>query len=440
MRNMREVFRKAKQRVLPPSSRSFHNASDEIVRHLDIVEQKLRDIDVAASRKEIRGKATPYVKGERVRVAFLFQVPSFWPNWESLYAACIQDSDMDVRMVLLEETVMEQSQMKGARRFLVEKGIDFAEYDEVCLYRWKPHVLVVQTPYDFGHRSAGHWTKNFVRLGMRIVYVPYGVEISNTEHARSAHFHDAVLNNAWRIYTFSERMMIDYILFSSNGDAVRALGHPRFDWTAEKERFKLAPEIKQKAKDRPIVLWHLHFSKKILDQESFVHCTPYLNEYFDFLRYIPQRSDLFFLMLPHPKFCEDKQGEKLIQRAQSIENVFVDWACDYRNSLLNANYMITDRSALMIDIALLNIPVLYLCNADFCEPLTQAIQPIIDSYDQGFGCADMMRFIEQSSAGKDQRRDERIQAVSKALSLADGRAGMRIKDDIKVSVIESCKE
>ena len=99
----------------------------------------------------------------------------------------------------------------------------------------------------------------FKRKGTRIVYIPYGIEIADTEHARDAHFNNPVVRNAWRVFTFSERMREDYCLMCPNSTAVKCVGHPKFDGLYHRERFPLKEEIQKRAAGRRILVWHVHF-------------------------------------------------------------------------------------------------------------------------------------------------------------------------------------
>ena len=70
-------------------------------------------------------KKVPYIKGEKIRIVFLFQVASFWPSWESFYKACIEDDRFDVKFLFLDETVREKVQMKTAEHFLMRENINY---------------------------------------------------------------------------------------------------------------------------------------------------------------------------------------------------------------------------------------------------------------------------------------------------------------------------
>lgn len=396
--------------------------------------------------EEIRAGRTqeriPYYKEELVRIMFLFQAASFWPNWETFYQSCISDPRVRVEFTLLDELYGDTTQMRTAKKFLEENGIPYKIYSDSLFSKFCPHVLVLQTPYDYGHRRAHVRSDSFKKRGTRIVYIPYGIELSNTEHAQEAHFYNAVVRNSWRVFTFSERMREDYRLYCPNYHAVKCLGHPKFDGLYHKENFLPLKEVSQRVSGRKILTWHLHFPKITPQSDgSGVMVTPKLEIYFDFAKYITTQKNIFVVLQPHPKFLDGEGelgilAEHIIKFLDTAENVYIDWSDDYRNTLLNCHFFITDRSALMIEVAATGIPVLYMSNGDYSEPLTPAVQPIIDSYYQGSSFQDMKEFVSQCMQGNDPKKEMRKKMFHENVPYFDGKSGQRIKDHIVNALIE----
>lgn len=146
-----------------------------------------------------------------------------------LYQLMIKDDRFEVELVLLEETAREEFQMVTAREFLEQNNIEYSLFEEFDVEQFQPHIVFIQTPYDAGHRQKEHWSASFKSHGYRVIYIPYGVEISDTLDSHSMHFRQHVVVNSWRVYTFSNLMKRDYWKYCYNRGAVRALGLPRFD-------------------------------------------------------------------------------------------------------------------------------------------------------------------------------------------------------------------
>lgn len=382
-------------------------------------------------------KIIPYKKDEKIRIVFLFQVASFWPSWESFYKACADDPRIDAKMLFLDETVREAVQMKTAKEFLDENKIEYTDFCDFDIDGFKPHVVVVQTPYDAGHRIKAHWSSSWKAKGYRVVYVPYGIEISDTETSRGMHFEQHVIENAWRVYTFSETMLKDYRKYCVNAGAVRALGLPKFDSLYHKDEYKLDDDLVKRINGRKVCLWKVHFPKIFEENGKDIFVTPDLNEYIAFAEYVAQHKDIFFIFMPHPRFQEPVKNKTLQQLAVKLmgileneNNVYIDTKDDYRYSLMNADFIIIDRSAVMVEAAAVGVPVLYMVNSNFYEPVTKAIEPLMDSYEQGSTCEDMVRFTEACMRGKDANKELREKAFEKCIPYFDGKSGERIKEDI----------
>ena len=231
------------------------------------------------------------------------------------------------------------------------------------------------------------------------------------------------------------------MIYSPNGKAVRCVGHPKFDGLYHSNRFSLSPIVEKRARGRKIVVWHTHFPK-FIPQANGKKCmaTPYLEEYKAFAEYIITNQDFFFVFLPHPKFLYEislrAYTEKIMSLLSGAENAFVDLADDYRSSIVNADFIITDRSALMVEAGSVGVPVLYMHNPDYEEPLTKAIEPLVESYYQGTGCADMIHFLDMCRRGEDPLKENRAKAFAECVPFFDGKCGERIKEDIVESLNE----
>ena len=119
-----------------------------------------------------------------------------------------------------------------------------------------------------------------------------------------------------------------------------------------------------------------------------------------------------------------------MERLKKLSNVYIDDNDDYRNSLLHVDAIIVDRSSVMVEAATVGVPVLFMYNKDFREPMTRAIQPLIDSYYQGTNTNDMIDFIEMSNRGDDPKKYIREMRFRECIPYFDGKCGYRIKEEI----------
>ncbi len=394
-----------------------------------------------------------YIKGEKVRIAFLFQAGTVWPALESVYEACLEDDRIDAKLIFDPHTTVEKAHSAKALDFLKSKGYDYSHIDEINFEEYTPHVVFVQFPYDAAFHIPAFLSLNWIKRGSRVVYVPYGIEIADTSMARKDHFNSRVVENAWRIYTSCDDLKREYDKYCRNRRAVRALGAPKFDSICHSDRYPINPEYLKRANGRKIILWKIHFPKKNIINGQPKMITPALEEYLKFADILDRFRDLFFVLMPHPKLLRgmvasdihgDQElvnfGERLKEILESKDNVAIDTSDDYRNSLYNADAIIIDRSAVMVETALLNVPVLYMHNADFNEPMTAPVQRIIDTYEQGTQAEDMISFVQRITDGDSFDISKRQRTTQEIFPDLDGCAGVRIKDDIIKSLDNEAAE
>ncbi len=382
--------------------------------------------------------------GEKLRIAFMYQVASYWPTIESFYYACLSDKDVDAQIFYIDDMSVEQAQVKDSGKFLEEREIPYSIYSETRLNEYKPHVALYQPPYDVAYRNPPALSLHLMNMGVRIVYIPYGIEIADTEDAHYNHFFTYVIRNSWRIYTFSEIMKKDYFRYCPNRHAVRALGVPKLDAAFHKS-IPVNNDILRKADGRRIILWKMHFPKLIYEGIERRQVTPDLSEYLKFTKQLEKYQDLLFVVMPHPMFFSQtidqglfKCAQKLFEELEKKENVYFEKGADYRPALYSADGIIIDRSALMVEAGLCGVPVLYMKNKSYEEPLTQAVKPLVDSYEQGTDAKDMFAFVESFRKDGLKEATGRILDMRKrVIPFADGKCGEQILADIKNGVSET---
>lgn len=379
---------------------------------------------------------------EKLRIAFMLQVPSYWPSLESVYYSCLNDERIDVKVFWLDESPIEKAQLGYSDDFFSDNKIVYEKYNEDEFRKFRAHVAFYQPSYDMSYRMPNALTIHIKRMGTRIVYIPYGIEISDTLDARAAHFNSFVVENAWRIYTFSKDMQKEYIKYCPNRKAVKFCGLPKFDafYNEKIEKDKLINNLANKRKK---ILWKMHFPKLIYYNSTMLQVTPYINEYIKFARLLDDYKDIFFVVMPHPMFFSETindelrlEAMKLLDEIRRHSNVYIDMRDDYRKSLFNVDGIIIDRSALMVEAALVDVPVLYMENSDYKEPLTEPIQRLIDTYYHGNSCTDMKKFVDEFRKNNIHVSNDQRKILDNIFIYRDGKNGERVKNDIIESLVK----
>lgn len=439
LENISRFKRLAKALFRPIYKPYFDKIYSMIDERIQFLSRRIDNLRKPTTISQIQKAYTPYLPNEKVRIVFLFQMPSFWPSWDTLYAELINMPDVDVRMVLFDVVINENAQTRGAEEFLQKKNIEYVDFANFNLTEYNPHIVVYQTPYDDLHRPKYLNASIIKSMGFRIVYVTYGIEISRTNEAETDHFKRSVVKNSWRVYTFSEKMRKDYMRFITP-DVVKSLGHPKFDRLFGASSTGVDESLMALAGGRKIVLWKMHFPMvRTRDDEEYL-VTPDLHEYFEFSKQIGQFKDIFFIVMLHPKFIEQshrhlsikykKSAVGIVSNVEKAGNAFLFQEHDYRPALFAADCFIVDRSAIMIEMGVFNKPVLYMSAKQFCEPLTHAVTDIVFSYCQGTTVEEMVDFVKMFLQGSDPKRTERLEAVKANIPFFDGKSGMRIAQDM----------
>lgn len=380
-------------------------------------------------------------RDNKIKIAFIYQVASFWTSWDSLYSKCLCDNKIEVMVFRIDGEHGDKAQMKDSEQFLKNHDIEYKDFSYKAIMEFKPDYMIYQTPYDKGHRPIETWTARYKKEGIKIVYIPYGIEISDTKESRYKHFSLSVVLNAFSVFVMSESIKREYEKYCINKDAVKDLGLPRFD--ALMRRYDIPAFYKNNIKGRKVVLWKSHFPKVFIEEGVKKQATPDLDEYISFIDYIKKTPNLYFVFMPHPKFADDTiddtlkhKAEKILYMLRGLENVSIDLLPDYRSSLTNADAIIVDRSAVMVEAGAKNVPVLYMYNEHYKEPMPEPIHNLVESYYQGTLCSDMISFCEMVKNDEDVKKEIRKRRFKECVEHVDGKCALRIVE----SLISGAKE
>lgn len=382
-------------------------------------------------------------KDPKINVLFIFQSATVWASLEDLFFSCKNDDRFHVVLALYEEVVVEKGHISNARSFLDHNNYDYVEYSTIDFNLYRPHIVFIQLPYDTSCHAPNALSLKFVRKGIRVIYVPYGNETADTEEVRRIQYENFVVENAWRVYTGTVDSLMEYKKYCRNREAVRCVGIPKYDSIIKQDCFKLDDYIQKCKGDRKLIVWKIHFPKRDATADGPRLVTPELTQYFAFLNYIRHNSDIFFVILAHPKllnmdvsslvYRDENQMNSIplfLKEAQQIDNVYIDSSADYRNTLYNADAIIMDRSGLLVEVAIRNIPTLYLLNEEYQEKYLGYVDEILKTFHSGHTSTDMINFVESLKNGVDEWHNVRPQVVQRAIPFLDGNCCARVKEDI----------
>lgn len=385
---------------------------------------------------------------DKIDILFVYQSATVWASLDDLYAYFLLNDSVNVTLALYDEVSVEKGHINGAEEFLMNSGYDYTRFDDLDFNAYHPHIAILQLPYDTSCRNPNALSLRLKSLGIRIVYIPYGNETADTEEVRRVQYENFVVENAWRVYTGTDESLGEYNKYCRNRESVKCVGIPKYDSIIREDKFYLNEEIKNRKGQRKLLTWKIHFPKRDATKDGPQLVTPQLQEYISFLDYIEKRKDIFFVILAHPKlinmdvsslvYRDGRQMDsipKFFDKAKQLENVYIDTASDYRNTLYNSDAVIMDRSGLIVEIAIRNIPTLYLLNEDYREKYLDYVEDILSTYVSGCSCSDMMKFVDGIN-GDDKNSNARRDSVKKSIPYLDGKCCERIFSDITAGLKE----
>lgn len=376
----------------------------------------------------------PY-KNSKIRICILFQMPSFWPSIDTIYDALKKDSDFELKLLLIEND-KEKSQNRGSRDFLENNNIKYelATIDKIDGFN--PHIIILQSPYDSWHRDYEMFSSSLFKKGYRIMYIPYGFEISDEPRSICLQYRQEFYSYCWKIYTCSEDVKKQYLKYNSLlSNNLVSLGSPRLDSIYHKRFTPIKEKIINNNKKN--ILLKIHFPL-IMDFKDKRNVTPEISLYMDFLKANYRKEDYNLYVMLHPKFYDEMKPElvsKFKDLLKKSEATLIEDA-DYREILYSLDGVISDRSGTLIEFSALSIPILYMVNKNHDEIINPAFAYLFNSFDKGTTEEEMFRFIDSVINGEDKNKTHRDDAFKCCISNYDGKTSERIIKDIKSSIKE----
>jgi len=381
---------------------------------------------------------------QKARIHFIFQDPSLWPSWETLWTACLADPAVDARMIMCPRETQPLSRNLTAQPlldFLRSRNIDPIPFDEYEMDERKPHVVVLQTPYDHSDRPKWLHADAIRAKGIRVAYVAYGLEFDESPepggHLDQIHYMLNVHRNAWRVFTCSRLIRQGYADFCPAGsEHVRVLGHPKFDGLHDLSRFPLPDHIRKKAGGRSIIVWQLHFPVNSYGAGKVGYHTLPFDRTVAILNILQEQNDFFLLLTHHPRFKEVsiQRGvatgpdiDAFLDQANNGTNSALYATPDYRPVLAAGDAFISEISSLLLEMIATQRPVLHV--HDIPVRFNPFGRSIVSSYYTGTSPSDVRAFVEMLRSGEDALAEARRDAL-KNIEFFDGRAGERIKNHI----------
>jgi len=386
---------------------------------------------------------------ERRRVVFVAQNGHSWACMASVHAAFAADPAWETLVVAMpwEHPSYEASSRTEDKdrifAFLAEEGIPHVCWEDFSLQESDADLVFLQNPYDVT-RPDGWRVPDLVRVGHRLCYVPYAIEMGGNQEDVLFQFNLPLQQFAWAVFARSEahRALFAEHCLAGNRHVI-ATGHPKFDRLGEDLAVAPDPALRAFAAGRPLVLWTPHFDVRL-------NGTRYGDGYSTFLRWrdflleeFARRTDLAFVVRPHPIFFAalEHRGimtrselDGFVQRCVAAGNIRLDRSASYFPVLAAGDALISDCSSIQFEFGISGKPVCYLHNPN--GPIAHLDYELdLDFVRQhqvwATGEAAIRAFLDRVAAGADTGREGRAADVRRRMGVRPGGAGVAIKQALE---------
>ena len=301
---------------------------------------------------------------KNIKLLFLAHEYSVWPSLQSVYEEALRNRDFEVQLVYVP-FFHEYSQTDHARELsqYEKAGYPIISCEDYHLPNECPDVVFYVKPYD--SIPDRYQVKELRKIVETVVYIPYGMEIGDTEeclyyqcYGNMQYYADYIL--AYSPFYLKKMQKYTY----KKGSNYLSIGHPRIDLRQKKsaESSAYIHSIRRKAAHRKIVLWNTHFTLSEGDNwGSFLIYGNHILEYFKC------HPDLFLLWRPHPLFYQalaesrNETPEKTLRWLNEItgsENIMLDRAPSYLPAFQVSAAMISDWASMVPEYMAYGKPVL----------------------------------------------------------------------------------
>ena len=403
----------------------------------EALETKPYEPTLAEIKKEIEQKTR-----EEISFLFLTQEPACFPSVESLFHAAEKDQRYKASLVY---TPFYHQNFSNQTNWLEEyqnMGLPVIPHDQYDMVQESPDLVLLIKPYK--NVPNGYQYEELVKVIPRVVYVPYGMEI--TMDLIQFAFQYCLHYQAWRhvVYGPIVRQYAEKYGYRG-GENVVAWGHPKADqfWDMEGKKDQIPDTWKKLIDGRKTILWTPHHLINP-DQDGTGTWMIWGNKILD---YAIQRKDLCFIIRPHPLLFgalehdagySAKAVQKLRDRILAASNIILDETPSYREAFYASDAIITDGTTFSVEYLYTKKPILLtprnLRGFYFYKEM-------MESYYIGDSFPKIQDFIEMVSRGEDPLKEKRLSLHDSVFTLPEkGTVAENILDNIAADLHRECDE
>jgi hypothetical protein len=373
-----------------------------------------------------------------IRVVFDIQLEELWHPMEVVWKAMQDDPRFHTTVVVLPEQEMWLDRNRTVADRLTEDGVDFVKYPYYDIERNRPDIVFVERPYDHFRPHEFHAKALYAR-GIRMVYLPYGLELVGGEDNLNGKYNRDLQRLAWRVFVRSERAKTAYAQYCDAGNNhVFASGHPVIESLVTFERSRANKEMADFIGNRKAIFWNPHFTEKKDGKgwSTFKRWKDVL------VSEAQRRKDFVLLLRPHPFLFQNLIMEEVMtadevaefrRTFETSEWLYLDKTSDSRNAIALSDALISDISSMLLLFQSTGKPILHTPNPQ--GPGYNFDGDVTGSYYIGDSDESMKKFIDMAVRGEDPMRERRVESYKLYIPEPHTGIGKRIADHIYESLV-----
>ncbi|MDP2152605.1 MAG: glycosyltransferase family 61 protein, partial [Methylotenera sp.] len=151
-------------------------------------------------------KTLSKVPSKSLRILFVLQYAPIWTSLRSVFQSLKVIDGVEVKVIKSAFIHGSASDDNMAQLDMLcrNENIDADTNVDLVLREFQPHVAFLQNPYDSTRVPALHSTQ-LATIGIKVAYVPYGIEMGGGLENNQYQFNADVQQLAWRIFVRSSR-------------------------------------------------------------------------------------------------------------------------------------------------------------------------------------------------------------------------------------------
>lgn len=363
---------------------------------------------------------------DKIVLVFIIYMPEVFSSFQTIYESAVENEKF-IAYIVTQPHISNQQGVQGQNpAFEYLKTIYLNVINAYENGKWfdlkslKPDYVFYTRPYMTHYYSE--YSPKVVRQYAKVCFHQYSYDMDKTADFYEV-YNYPFLSNVTFVFNSapsSAKRVKKMICGSGVYPQVLCLGFTRFD-LIQRDRCQTVHH------DRKTILWIPRWTAQKKQGKKQGHFFLYMNSFMDFAE---AHKDIDFIIRPHPLMfanflnlglCTQEWIDSFYEKCNDLGNVSIDTDKDYFPSLKQADIMLADYSALVVEFFVMGKPIIYCDDASTFNEEAKRMDSVL--YHAKKWC-DIKQKIIDLLAGNDELKIERLQEIP--VMMQDCDVGKRI--------------